>query len=69
MTQNSSICVNFFLDEFKKLTSYITQDDSLQLLLTVAENMKVAADLKLGSFVSEQEKNSRVSEEIYQVIM
>jgi ABC-type multidrug transport system ATPase subunit len=50
-----------FADEFKKLTSYITQDDSLQLLLTVAENMKIAADLKLGNFVSEAEKISRVS--------
>lgn len=48
-------------DEFKKSTSYITQDDSLQLLLTVAENMKIAADLKLGEFVSESEKIGRVS--------
>lgn len=50
-----------FADEFKKSTSYITQDDSLQLLLTVAENMKIAADLKLGDAVSQTEKNGRVS--------
>lgn len=48
-------------DEFKKSTSYITQDDRLQLLLTVFENMKIAADLKLGNFVSAAEKNARVS--------
>lgn len=47
-------------DEFKKSTSYITQDDRLQLLLTVAENMKIAADLKLGNSVSKMEKNIRV---------
>lgn len=54
-----------FTDEFKKSTSYITQDDSLQLLLTVAENMKIAADLKLGDAVSEIEKNTRVSISIF----
>lgn len=53
--------VYFFTDEFKKTTSYITQDDRLQLLLTVFENMKIAADLKLGNAVSNTEKNSRVS--------
>lgn len=50
-----------FADEFKKTTTYITQDDRLQLLLTVFENMKIAADLKLGNAVSAVEKNSRVS--------
>ena len=49
------------LEEFKKSTCYITQDDRLQLLLTVFENMKVAADLKLGDNVTEAEKKSRVS--------
>jgi ABC-type multidrug transport system ATPase subunit len=48
-------------DDFKKSTSYITQDDRLQLLLTVFENMKLAAELKLGSSVSRNEKNERVS--------
>lgn len=50
-----------FTDEFKKSTSYITQDDRLQLLLTVFENMRIAADLKLGNLVSSVEKNIRVS--------
>lgn len=50
-----------FADEFKKTTTYITQDDRLQLLLTVFENMKIAADLKLGDAVSSIEKNIRVS--------
>lgn len=50
-----------FADEFKKSTSYITQDDRLQLLLTVFENMKIAADLKLGNAVSNMDKNIRVS--------
>lgn len=58
-------CTNFnpfmFADEFRKSTSYITQEDRLQLLLTVYENMKIAADLKLGPTVSAVEKNSRVS--------
>ncbi|XP_070504951.1 ATP-binding cassette sub-family G member 1-like [Chironomus tepperi] len=48
------------LNEFKKSTCYITQDDRLQLLLTVYENMKIAADLKLGNNVSLIEKNSRI---------
>jgi len=37
------------------------QDDRLQMLLTVFENMQIAADLKLGKTVSRQEKNVRVS--------
>jgi ABC-type multidrug transport system ATPase subunit len=49
------------LDEFKKSTCYITQDDRLQLLLTVYENMKTAADFKLGNSVSVADKNKRVS--------
>ncbi|CAO1378523.1 unnamed protein product [Diamesa serratosioi] len=48
------------LNEFKKMTCYIQQDDRLQLLLTVFENMKIAADLKLGNNVSMQEKNNRI---------
>lgn len=50
-----------FADEFKKSTSYITQDDSLQLLLTVIENMEIAANLKLGNSVNADEKSRRVS--------
>lgn len=48
-------------EDFKKSTSYITQDDRLQLLLTVIENMRIAAELKLGGSVSRVEKNKRVS--------
>jgi ABC-type multidrug transport system ATPase subunit len=43
------------------MTCYITQEDRLQLLLTVFENMKISADLKLGNKLSMQEKNRRVS--------
>lgn len=44
------------------MSCYITQDDRLQSLLTVNENMHIAADLKLGSNVSDYEKERRVSE-------
>lgn len=45
-------------------SAYITQDDRLQPLLTVKENMKVAADLKLGTDTPEQEKKKIVSPKI-----
>lgn len=46
---------------FRRMSCYITQDDRLQPLLTVNENMHIAADLKLGQTVSYEEKESRVS--------
>ncbi|KAH8410018.1 hypothetical protein KR009_004216 [Drosophila setifemur] len=49
------------LPSFRRMSCYITQDDRLQPLLTVNENMHIAADLKLGESVSYEEKESRVS--------
>jgi len=46
---------------FRKMTCYITQEDRLQPLLNVRENMEIAADLKLGTDISKQQKNARVS--------
>ncbi|XP_033213032.1 ATP-binding cassette sub-family G member 4-like [Belonocnema kinseyi] len=50
------------LNEFRRSSAYITQDDRLQPLLTVKENMKVAADLKLGTDTPEQEKKKIIEE-------
>ncbi|XP_038214708.1 ATP-binding cassette sub-family G member 1-like [Zerene cesonia] len=52
---------------FKKLSSYIMQDDLLQPRLTVQESMKIAADLKLGRELGDAEKDLIV-EEILQTI-
>jgi len=49
------------LDEFRRMSCYIQQDDRIQPLLTVQENMSLAADLKLGPHVSGKQKNSMVS--------
>lgn len=51
------------LDLFRKMTCYITQDDHLQTLLTVQENMEIAADFKLGETISMYEKLARVSDD------
>ncbi|XP_012228224.1 ATP-binding cassette sub-family G member 4 [Linepithema humile] len=44
------------LNSFRKCSAYITQDDRLEPLLTVLENMRVAADLKLPSNTSQCKK-------------
>lgn len=49
------------LNQFRKMSCYITQDDRLQALLTVHENMQIAADLKLDSSMRLHEKEMIVS--------
>lgn len=49
------------LDAFRKMSCYITQEDRIQTLLTVLENMKIAADFKLGNTFKSYEKEARVS--------
>ncbi|KAG7202355.1 hypothetical protein KM043_018682 [Ampulex compressa] len=48
------------LAEFRRISSYIMQDDNLQPLLTVQEAMNVAADLKLT--LSHRQKVQRIKE-------
>ncbi|XP_061392279.1 ATP-binding cassette sub-family G member 1-like [Musca vetustissima] len=50
------------LSEFRRMSCYITQDNCLQALLTVNENMRIAADLKLGSNVSTDMKKTRIKD-------
>ncbi|KAK9306798.1 hypothetical protein QLX08_002684 [Tetragonisca angustula] len=46
------------MNSFRKCSAYITQDDRLEALLTVVENMTVAADLKLPINISRSKKET-----------
>lgn len=48
------------LDQFRKMSCYIQQEDRLQMLLTVLENMRIAADLKLSTSIPQYEKETIV---------
>jgi len=46
---------------FKKLSSYIMQEDLLQPRLTVIESLSYAARLKIGRELSKEDKDKAVS--------
>ncbi|XP_076169704.1 ATP-binding cassette sub-family G member 4 isoform X2 [Ptiloglossa arizonensis] len=50
------------MNSFRKCSAYITQDDRLEPLLTVIENMRVAADLKLPTKIPQYEKETIIEE-------
>lgn len=49
------------MKEFRQISCYITQDDRLHPLLTIAENMQIAADLKLPTHTLQDKKITSVS--------
>lgn len=49
------------MKRFRKMSSYIMQDDLLQPRLTVRESMEIAVELKLGHSVDEKDKAAVVS--------
>lgn len=53
--------VNTDFEHLQSISCYITQDIHLNDLLNVEENMRFAADFKLGETHSQIEKNSIVS--------
>ncbi|XP_012280877.1 ATP-binding cassette sub-family G member 1 [Orussus abietinus] len=50
------------MDEFRRSSAYITQDDRLEPFLTVLENMKVSTDLKMPTNTPQYQKNSTIEE-------
>nr|XP_026500205.1 ATP-binding cassette sub-family G member 4 [Vanessa tameamea] len=50
------------MKNFKKMSCYIQQDDRLQGLLTVGENMTIAADLKLPTKMDKYEKGEVIED-------
>ncbi|XP_060803928.1 ATP-binding cassette sub-family G member 1 [Amyelois transitella] len=50
------------MKNFKKISCYIQQDDRLQGLLTVGENMALAADLKLPTTMDKYDKGEVIEE-------
>ncbi|KAL0266301.1 UNVERIFIED_CONTAM: hypothetical protein PYX00_008887 [Menopon gallinae] len=50
------------VNDFKRLSCYIQQDEHLRGELTVQEAMKIAAELKLGSGYSAKEKQMQIKE-------
>ncbi|XP_076758724.1 ATP-binding cassette sub-family G member 4 [Xylocopa sonorina] len=58
---NGNIYINGHIrriNSFRKCSAYITQDDRLEPLLTVMENMRIAADLKLPTTTPRYEKEA-----------